>query len=165
MQAPEDDEPGLEIAPLIDVSFLLLIYFLVTSTLEKREADLGLTLPTENPDSSAVQVEIDQMMIVVDPDGASRELEGLAYRPKDYLVQQEWPYQPLSGIISVEPWESTAGDASGASCVAAQVFKKDVAFVVPSAASSTTSRPLTPYQSAKSTSCPNGIGPPFNATA
>lgn len=70
MQAEPDSEPMLDVAPLIDVSFLLLIYFLVTSTLEKREADLGLTLPTENPDSTSVQVEIDQMMIVIDTEGA-----------------------------------------------------------------------------------------------
>jgi len=36
----------LPIASLIDVVFLLLIYFMVTSSLKKSEADLGITLPT-----------------------------------------------------------------------------------------------------------------------
>jgi biopolymer transport protein ExbD len=38
-------DPELDISSLIDVSFLLLIFFLVSSTLMKSESDLGLTLP------------------------------------------------------------------------------------------------------------------------
>ncbi|QQL43946.1 biopolymer transporter ExbD [Sulfuriroseicoccus oceanibius] len=40
-------EPGLDISSLIDVSFLLLIYFLVTTTLKPKEVDLGFRLPGE----------------------------------------------------------------------------------------------------------------------
>ena len=40
-----DEEPSMNISPLIDVAFLLLIYFLVTTTLEPQEADLSLLLP------------------------------------------------------------------------------------------------------------------------
>ncbi|MFT5409511.1 MAG: biopolymer transport protein ExbD [Verrucomicrobiales bacterium] len=39
-------DPELDISSLIDVSFLLLIFFLVTSTLLKRESDLAMKLPT-----------------------------------------------------------------------------------------------------------------------
>lgn len=49
---------------LIDVAFLLLIYFLVTSTLDPKEADLGMTMPTSQSDGST-DVEIDQMTITV----------------------------------------------------------------------------------------------------
>jgi len=45
--AEEEDEPTLDISSLIDVSFLLLIYFLVTSSLRPKEVDLGLSLPTD----------------------------------------------------------------------------------------------------------------------
>lgn len=42
------DEPTPSIAPLIDVSFLLLIFFLVTTTILERERDLGIAMtPTE----------------------------------------------------------------------------------------------------------------------
>lgn len=54
---------------LIDVSFLLLIYFLVTSTLDPKEADLGMTMPTNSTSSSSTQVEIDQMTIDVNSSG------------------------------------------------------------------------------------------------
>jgi biopolymer transport protein ExbD len=115
LKAPPDDEPELSIAPLIDVSFLLLIYFLVTSTLQKREADLGLQLPTENPDSSATDVEIDQMTIRVDPEGAivvndetldtdvsSRSLPGL----KDKLDE----YRRIAELSQSKPLVVVAAD-------------------------------------------------------
>ncbi len=40
---------ALDISSLVDVSFLLLIYFLVTSTLEPQEADLAMTMPGPPP--------------------------------------------------------------------------------------------------------------------
>ena len=41
--ANEGDE--MQMAPLIDVVFLLLIFFMVTSSLQKFETDLGIRLP------------------------------------------------------------------------------------------------------------------------
>ncbi len=65
---PEEAEPGLDMSSLIDVSFLLLIYFLVTSTLDPKEADLGMKLPTTEAKASN-PVEIDQMTIEVNAEG------------------------------------------------------------------------------------------------
>jgi biopolymer transport protein ExbD len=64
----EEDEPELSIAPLIDICFLLLIYFLVTTTIQKRETDLDMTLPAAAP--SQEQPPIDPMFIKVDINGA-----------------------------------------------------------------------------------------------
>lgn len=64
----KQDEPGLDISSLIDVSFLLLIYFLLTSTLQKRETDLSLMLPSSVPTDS--QDPIDPVSIRISPDGA-----------------------------------------------------------------------------------------------
>jgi len=66
--APEEEEPGLDMSSMIDVSFLLLIYFLVTQTLDPKEADLGMTLPTTDSSASS-EVEIDQMTITVNAAG------------------------------------------------------------------------------------------------
>ncbi|MBN2683669.1 MAG: biopolymer transporter ExbD [Pontiellaceae bacterium] len=44
----------LQIAPLIDVVFLLLIYFMVTSQLKDPEADLSFTLPAPAPPDAAI---------------------------------------------------------------------------------------------------------------
>ena len=65
--APEKD-PELDMSSLIDVSFLLLIYFLVTSTLEPKEADFGITMPTSQSEGSA-KPEIDQMTVEVNSSG------------------------------------------------------------------------------------------------
>lgn len=51
------DDPALDISSLIDVSFLLLIYFLVTSTLEPRESDLSMELPTDTGKASNIQID------------------------------------------------------------------------------------------------------------
>ncbi|MEM0970053.1 MAG: biopolymer transporter ExbD, partial [Verrucomicrobiota bacterium] len=68
---PFEDQPAPEadISPMIDVAFLLLIYFLVSTTLQKQEADLSLTLPGIDS-SDSKEVKIDQMLIQVDPSGA-----------------------------------------------------------------------------------------------
>lgn len=63
------DDPALDISSLIDVAFLLLIYFIVTTTLTKQEADLGLVLPGISAETSN-PVKVDQMMIRITPDQA-----------------------------------------------------------------------------------------------
>lgn len=63
-----EEKVGLQIAPLIDVVFLLLIYFMVTSTLKPTEADLGITLPGTLVQSKSV-VMPDEQIIEVTADG------------------------------------------------------------------------------------------------
>lgn len=58
----------LPIASLIDVVFLLLIYFMVTSSLKKSEADLGITLPGTVQQSAQIQMP-DEQTIEIEPDG------------------------------------------------------------------------------------------------
>ncbi len=43
----EDDE--YDLTPMIDIVFLLLIYFMVTTALIKEEADMGIKLPANVP--------------------------------------------------------------------------------------------------------------------
>ncbi len=93
--APHPD-PELDMSPMIDMSFLLLIYFLVTSTLEPIEGDLAMTMPTSSGEPG--QVEIDMMTVKVNPaghvelndevldtDGTSREVPLLLDRLKTYV--------------------------------------------------------------------------------
>lgn len=63
----EESQPELDISSLIDVCFLLLIYFLVTSTITPRETDLGMSLPAANPSNE--QPKIEPMFIRVDAAG------------------------------------------------------------------------------------------------
>ena len=64
-------EPELSISALIDVAFLLLIYFIVSTTLEKQEADLSLVLPGTSS-TSVSPVQIDPMLISIEESGAIR---------------------------------------------------------------------------------------------
>jgi biopolymer transport protein ExbD len=66
-QVSMDATPELDISSLIDVCFLLLIYFLVTSTITPRETDLGMSLPAANPSNE--QPKIEPMFIRVDAAG------------------------------------------------------------------------------------------------
>ena len=56
-QSDQIEEPALDMSSLIDVSFLLLIYFLVTSTLEPRESDLSMEMPTDSGKASSIQID------------------------------------------------------------------------------------------------------------
>ncbi len=63
-----NEKTELQIAPLIDVVFLLLIYFMVSSTLKRTEADLTLALP--GAVSVSTQIELpDEQIIEVMADG------------------------------------------------------------------------------------------------
>lgn len=93
---PTAADPALDMSPLIDLSFLLLIYFLVTSTLEPRESDLAMTLPgvattpTRVIDFDPIKIEVSgsgEILVegeVLDTNTSSRELPLLLDRLKTY---------------------------------------------------------------------------------
>ncbi len=64
----------LPIAPMIDIVFLLLFYFLVSATLEKQEADISFSLPgrieqdapLDIPDEQIIRVLADGQAVVND---------------------------------------------------------------------------------------------------
>ena len=61
------DNPGLDISSLIDVCFLLFIYFIVTSTLTPREQDLSMGSPGET--TPMPDIELETIYIHVAADG------------------------------------------------------------------------------------------------
>lgn len=77
----EESDPALDISSLIDVCFLLLIYFIVTSTITPRESDLGMALPAANP--STEQPEIEPLFIKIEASGAIYTGVGPAQQPAD----------------------------------------------------------------------------------
>jgi len=78
--AYEDLKLRHPIAPLIDVVFLLLIYFMVTSTIIRKEGDVAFVLPLPgNPITTDLPVEA---YIQIAEDGAVT-LEGMQFRSTD----------------------------------------------------------------------------------
>jgi biopolymer transport protein ExbD len=63
------DTPALDISSLIDVCFLLLIYFLVATTLQKSENELRLRIPVET-DVDPGMPDRDPLLIRIDAQGA-----------------------------------------------------------------------------------------------
>jgi biopolymer transport protein ExbD len=92
-QSNEGDDQ-MQMGPMIDIVFLLLIYFMVTTTLLKTEADLGLRLPGEvrqtqeikMPDEQIIEITADNRVILngmefaVSGDGAIPDLVGTLRR-------------------------------------------------------------------------------------
>lgn len=72
-QLLKDDEPMMDISSLIDVCFLLLIFFLVTSTILPTERDLMLKLP---PDGRGVPTEDLVIHLSVDAQGQIKMKSG-----------------------------------------------------------------------------------------
>jgi biopolymer transport protein ExbD len=80
----------LQIAPLIDVVFLMLIYFMVTASLVKQEGDISFALPADVPPTTIITVPV-EVRIEIDADGTI-VLEGMQFPANDIvlndLVQQ-----------------------------------------------------------------------------
>ena len=60
-----NEKVELQIAPLIDCVFLLLIYFMVSSSLKRSEADLSLTLPGQVAQTKELKMPDEQIVEVL----------------------------------------------------------------------------------------------------
>lgn len=79
-------EEKLQIAPLIDCVFLLLIYFMVTTSLKKQEADITFVLPADVAIEEMIQIPV-EMMIQIEADGTV-VLEGMQFPVEDVLLTE-----------------------------------------------------------------------------
>ncbi len=80
----EQPKLDLQIAPLIDVVFLLLIYFMVTASLVKKEADISFILPANVTPTQSITVPV-EVRIEIDEDGTVM-LEGMQFPKEDILL-------------------------------------------------------------------------------
>ncbi len=114
-EAFEEDEPELNISSLIDVCFLLLIYFLVTTTLQKRETDLPMQLPAALP--SQEQPPIDPLFIKIDASGAIYRGAG----PSQMLLDTDTSVHELP-LLSQELETYSSASASADSQPLVQIY-------------------------------------------
>jgi len=96
------------LTPMIDVVFLLLIFFMVTTSLIKEEADLGIQLPTNTPPVAAAELPSKHIIDVM-PDGSVLLNGGLAASPNETVV--------LRGLISTLSSLKSASDRTGSKTI------------------------------------------------
>lgn len=66
LNLPKADDPDVNVAPLIDMVFLLIIYFMVTASLVRSEADLGIRLPGMVQQPQAVDMPDEQIIEITE---------------------------------------------------------------------------------------------------
>ncbi len=74
----------LQIAPLIDVVFLLLIYFMVTASLIKKEGDIAFVLPANIPAEEMNEMPI-EILIEITGNGIV-QVEGIRFDPDNRML-------------------------------------------------------------------------------
>jgi biopolymer transport protein ExbD len=66
INVPKSDDPELNVAPLIDMVFLLLVYFMVTASLVKSEGDLSIRLPGAVAQTESVDMPDEQIIEITE---------------------------------------------------------------------------------------------------
>ncbi len=135
---PSIEEPDISIAPLIDMTFLLLIYFICTCSLITPEADLGIRLPGMIAQATKVEMP-DEQMIEVRENGQvflnDREFDSAANVLLPELVRTLQSYRASSVASGNKPLITIWADDDAQhqrvidvmnACAAAQI--KDVTF-------------------------------------
>ena len=65
----EDQPTEMQIAPMADIGFLLLCFFIVSAKPPRHEADISMTLPGSVSDEVSVELP-DEVRVAIQPDGA-----------------------------------------------------------------------------------------------
>ena len=93
-----------DMTPMIDVVFLLLIFFMVTTSLIKEEADLGIQLPTNTPAQPSAELPSKHIIDIL-PNGSVRLNGGAISDSPDALT--------LHGLISTLSGLKASSDRMG----------------------------------------------------
>jgi biopolymer transport protein ExbD len=72
----------MQIAPMADIGFLLLCFFIVSSKPPRYEADISMTLPGSVSDEVSVELP-EEVRIAIRPDGAVEVNEAILGQPGD----------------------------------------------------------------------------------
>jgi biopolymer transport protein ExbD len=78
----EEQSVELQIAPMADIGFLLLCFFIVSSKPPRHEADLGMTLPGSVSDEVSVEIP-EEIRIAILADGSVEVNEMILGKPED----------------------------------------------------------------------------------
>lgn len=93
-ELPEENDAEIQMSPLIDCVFLLLIFFLVATTLKKIDRELPIQLPNA---VRAIEAAADNSMLIIGVDELGRPyLDGALATPGQLLDR-------LNGVMATDP--------------------------------------------------------------
>ena len=111
----DDAKLELNISSLIDVVFLLLIYFIVTARIVKKEGDIPFTLPADVPTVEMLDIPVEARIRINADDSVM--LEGMTFaasdRKLDRLVNQIVGLRKMADaqkspfFVTLDPTEDT----------------------------------------------------------
>jgi biopolymer transport protein ExbD len=78
----EETPAEMQIAPMADIGFLLLCFFIVSAKPPRHEADIGMTLPGSVSDQVSVDLP-EEVRVAIHPDGAVEVNEAILGEPAD----------------------------------------------------------------------------------
>lgn len=109
----DDAKLELQISPLIDVVFLLLIYFIVTAQIVKKEGDIPFMLPADVPAVEMVVIPVDARINILKDNtvlidgmqfsGSDRELKGLITQIIGLRQMAETQQSPFFVTLAPQP--------------------------------------------------------------
>jgi len=92
------EETEVDMTPMIDVTFLLLIFFVIVSTLTRMETEAEVELPLADQAQTEEAPEVDQLIVNVEKDGDI------------YIIGQKCTDDQVSAILATEAKKSKAPD-------------------------------------------------------
>jgi biopolymer transport protein ExbD len=111
------EEPNLNLTPMIDIVFLLIIFFMVGAQFTEQERDMNITLPTvsdvepltSRPDPVVVNVRSDGAIVVRGEVVTAADLEAELRRAKENYPDQaveirgaaNGPYQHVMDVLAI----------------------------------------------------------------
>lgn len=117
LKADQQDGVGVSLTPLVDIIFLLIIFFLVSSTFEKGEKTLGIQLPatqgenvkTQDPKSWVIGVSKSSEIFYQGQKSSFEEVEKILKRNKGrqdeieivLKADEEAPYGIVASFIGL----------------------------------------------------------------
>lgn len=105
-----EDEPNVDLTPLIDVIFMLLIFFIMTTTFSRPVLDIVLpsavhTEPSQNKKEMVVSVKNDGSLHYDGKQITLEELDGILGQSNDLLlnlhVDQKAPFESFVKVVDI----------------------------------------------------------------
>jgi len=82
----EEQPTEMQIAPMADIGFLLLCFFIVSAKPPRHEADMSMTLPGSVSDEVSVDLP-EEVRVAIRPDGAVEVNEAILGQPGDQTLR------------------------------------------------------------------------------